>query len=87
MHHVKKGIFLVAIGALVGVPLFAQTNGGTHEYRSVNGARLYVESFGHGTPLVFLHGGLMFFDNAYACAASGVDRVHPLEEHRRCHRR
>ncbi len=35
------------------------------EYYEVNGARLYTESLGHGTPLLFLHGGLMFFDNAY----------------------
>jgi pimeloyl-ACP methyl ester carboxylesterase len=37
-----------------------------HDYYSVNGARLYVESIGQGTPVLFLHGGLMFFDNAYA---------------------
>jgi pimeloyl-ACP methyl ester carboxylesterase len=38
----------------------------THEYYAINGAKLYVESIGHGSPVLFLHGGLMFFDNAYA---------------------
>lgn len=38
----------------------------THGYYTINGAKLYVESIGRGTPVLFLHGGLMFFDNAYA---------------------
>jgi pimeloyl-ACP methyl ester carboxylesterase len=38
----------------------------THDYYVVNGAKLYVESVGHGSPMLFLHGGLMFFDNAYS---------------------
>ena len=39
---------------------------GTHRYVEVNGAKLYTESFGHGAPIVFLHGGMIFFDNNYA---------------------
>jgi pimeloyl-ACP methyl ester carboxylesterase len=62
----KIAIFLVAFGALVGAPAFTSSNGATHEYYSVNGARLYVESVGHGSPVLFLHGGLMSFDSAYA---------------------
>jgi pimeloyl-ACP methyl ester carboxylesterase len=57
---------LVAFGVLLGAPAFAGSDGGTHEYYSVNGARLYVESFGHGPPVLFLHGGMTFFDSAYA---------------------
>jgi pimeloyl-ACP methyl ester carboxylesterase len=38
----------------------------SHDYYAINGAKLYVESIGHGSPVLFLHGGLMFFDNAYA---------------------
>jgi pimeloyl-ACP methyl ester carboxylesterase len=38
----------------------------THDYYAINGAKLYVESIGHGAPVLFLHGGLMFFDNAYS---------------------
>jgi len=32
----------------------------------VRGTKLSVESFGHGPPVVFLHGGMTFFDNAFA---------------------
>ena len=51
---------------LAGQPAGAAAGAGSHEYYAVNGARLYVESLGHGSPVLFLHGGLMFFDNAYA---------------------
>jgi pimeloyl-ACP methyl ester carboxylesterase len=65
MDHVRL-LFLVVLSAFASVPAVAASHGGTHEYYSVNGARLYVESVGHGPPVLFLHGGLMFFDNAYA---------------------
>ena len=39
---------------------------GTHRFIEVRGAKLYTESFGHGAPIVFLHGGLLFFDNNFA---------------------
>jgi pimeloyl-ACP methyl ester carboxylesterase len=32
----------------------------------VRGSRLYVETEGSGPPIVFLHGGLQFFDNSFA---------------------
>src|SRR3954469_7489840 len=32
----------------------------------VRGIKLYTETFGHGPPVVFLHGGLHFFDNSFA---------------------
>jgi pimeloyl-ACP methyl ester carboxylesterase len=32
---------------------------------AVNGASLYTETIGHGTPILFLHGGLLFFDNNF----------------------
>jgi pimeloyl-ACP methyl ester carboxylesterase len=38
----------------------------TRSYRDVRGAKVYVETFGTGAPLVFLHGGLVFFDNNFA---------------------
>src|SRR5437763_12952774 len=37
-----------------------------HRYYTVNGASLYVETFGSGPPIVFLHGGLGFFDMNFA---------------------
>jgi pimeloyl-ACP methyl ester carboxylesterase len=59
-------VVFVALSTLNGVSVHGASDGETHEYVSVNGARLYVESVGQGTPMLFLHGGLMFFDNAYA---------------------
>jgi pimeloyl-ACP methyl ester carboxylesterase len=32
----------------------------------VSGSKIYVESFGSGAPIVFLHGGLLYFDNSFA---------------------
>lgn len=52
-------------------------------YLELRGSRIYIETFGSGTPLVFLHGGLLYFDNSFAAqrdrfAASrlviGIDR-------------
>ena len=37
----------------------------TREMVSVNGTRLYTETLGSGPPVLFLHGGLMFFDNSF----------------------
>ena len=62
--HRATGAFLIALGALTCIAA-AGSEDGTREYYVVNGAKLYTESFGHGTPVLFLHGGLMFFDNAY----------------------
>jgi pimeloyl-ACP methyl ester carboxylesterase len=59
-------IALLAFSILVGASAPADSSGGTREYYSVNGTKLYVESFGQGRPMLFLHGGLMFFDSAYA---------------------
>jgi pimeloyl-ACP methyl ester carboxylesterase len=40
----------------------AVAQGSLHEVR---GARLYVQTFGSGTPIVFLHGGLHHFDDTF----------------------
>ena len=57
---------IVLTGLFGGQPAPANDSSGTHAYYEVNGAKLYVESVGHGSPVLFLHGGLMFFDNSYA---------------------
>jgi pimeloyl-ACP methyl ester carboxylesterase len=31
----------------------------------VHGTKLYIETFGSGTPILFLHGGVHFFDNSF----------------------
>jgi pimeloyl-ACP methyl ester carboxylesterase len=58
-----KEAFLVAVSLLSSTVVHGAV---AHEYYVVNGAKLYTESLGQGTPVLFLHGGLMFFDNAYA---------------------
>jgi pimeloyl-ACP methyl ester carboxylesterase len=56
---------LIAFGVSTSSTAAAANNGGTQQYVIVNGAKLYTESFGKGTPLLFLHGGMTFFDSAY----------------------
>jgi pimeloyl-ACP methyl ester carboxylesterase len=40
----------------------AATSGRLYDVR---GTKLYVETFGSGTPVLFLHGGVHFFDNSF----------------------
>jgi len=44
----------------------ADSSGGTHRFYEVRGARLYTETFGHGPPILFLHGGMTYFDTNFA---------------------
>jgi pimeloyl-ACP methyl ester carboxylesterase len=39
---------------------------GTHRFYEVRGAKLYTQTYGHGAPIIFLHGGTVFFDNSFA---------------------
>jgi pimeloyl-ACP methyl ester carboxylesterase len=57
---------LAALGAFASIAVHPANPTGTHRFYDVRGTKLYSETFGHGAPIVFLHGGLMFFDNAYA---------------------
>jgi pimeloyl-ACP methyl ester carboxylesterase len=41
-------------------------DGSTHRFVEAGDAKLYVQTFGHGAPLLFLHGGMVFFDNSFA---------------------
>lgn len=38
----------------------------SHRYYEVDGSRLYVETVGSGPPIVFLHGGIRFFETNFA---------------------
>lgn len=52
-----------------GVPAAAASaddSGGTRRFYEVRGTRLYTETFGHGQPVLFLHGGMTFFDSSFA---------------------
>ena len=69
MNLLVRG-FLCAILVYSSTPAHADNPGasadGAHRYVEVNGAKLYTEAFGRGAPIVFLHGGMLFFDNNYA---------------------
>jgi Predicted hydrolases or acyltransferases (alpha/beta hydrolase superfamily) len=54
---------------LVSCGLPAHSDGSattTQRFYEVRGAKVYVETFGSGAPIVFLHGGLVFFDTNFA---------------------
>jgi pimeloyl-ACP methyl ester carboxylesterase len=59
------GALLSFFIAVTCIQAYADEQNVSHEMFPVNGTKLYTESTGHGPPLLFLHGGLMFFDNAY----------------------
>lgn len=65
MNHLYAAV-LCSFLVLASFPARPDGPGGTHRYVEVRGAKLYVQTFGHGPPIVFLHGGMMFFDNSYA---------------------
>jgi pimeloyl-ACP methyl ester carboxylesterase len=53
---------------LAWVALFAAASAAVPangRYYEVNGKKLFVEKLGAGAPVVFLHGGMTFFDNSY----------------------
>jgi pimeloyl-ACP methyl ester carboxylesterase len=60
---------LALAATLVAVTTPALPDDGTSEtrgYMEVRGSKIYFETFGSGAPLVFLHGGLVYFDNSFA---------------------
>jgi pimeloyl-ACP methyl ester carboxylesterase len=57
---------LAAISVLASFGANPDDTTGTHRFYEVHGAKLYVQIYGHGAPIVFLHGGMVFFDNSFA---------------------
>ena len=52
--------------SLSALPAAGQdTAAATGRLYEIRGARLYVETYGSGRPIVFLHGGVHFFDNSF----------------------
>jgi len=49
---------------------------GNASHVQVRGARLFVQTFGSGRPIVFLHGGLSHFDNTFARQRDEFARTH-----------
>jgi pimeloyl-ACP methyl ester carboxylesterase len=57
---------LVAVCMLASAGAYADTPAATPRFYEVRGAKLYIETVGHGPPLLFLHGGMLFFENNFA---------------------
>ena len=57
---------LIAFLMLAPSASYADGVGGTQRYLEVRGAKLYTQIYGRGPPIVFLHGGMAFFDNSFA---------------------
>ena len=64
MNHFN-GAILIAVLALAPAVTYADGSGGTERYVEVRGAKLYTEIYGRGPPIVFLHGGMAFFDISF----------------------
>jgi pimeloyl-ACP methyl ester carboxylesterase len=65
----KHSVLAMLVMCLALASLSIHADGGlgsTHRLVDVRAAKLYVETLGHGTPIVFLHGGMLFFDNNFA---------------------
>jgi pimeloyl-ACP methyl ester carboxylesterase len=64
-YSFKRARFL-AFPALAVAGAYADGPDGTQRYIEVRGAKLYTQIYGHGAPILFLHGGMAFFDNNFA---------------------
>jgi hypothetical protein len=61
-----RKVLLLTLAAATAMPAHPDGDAaGSHRFYEVRGSKLYVETFGSGTPIVFLHGGLHFFDNSF----------------------
>ncbi|MGA8707720.1 MAG: alpha/beta hydrolase [Steroidobacteraceae bacterium] len=60
-----NGASLIAVLALAPAVAYADGPGGSQRYVEVRGAKLYTQIYGRGPPIVFLHGGMAFFDNSF----------------------
>ncbi len=66
MRRLTRFALAAAIVA-TAIPAFSEDRAPeTRGYLDVRGSKIYVETFGSGTPIVFLHGGLLYFDNSFA---------------------
>jgi pimeloyl-ACP methyl ester carboxylesterase len=60
-----KCAILAVVGALAAAHGNADT-GAIPRFYEVRGAKLYTQIYGQGAPILFLHGGMVFFDNSFA---------------------
>jgi pimeloyl-ACP methyl ester carboxylesterase len=64
--HVFRAASLFVVCMVAAAGTYADNPAATQRFYEVPGAKLYTETFGHGPPLLFLHGGMLFFDNNFA---------------------
>ena len=64
--NIVAGAILAAVVAVAPFAVIADNSSGTQHYYEVRGAKLYTQIYGQGPPIVFLHGGMVFFDNSFA---------------------
>jgi len=64
MKHFSAAM-LAAVSMLASFGAYSDDTTGTHRFYEVRDAKLYTEIYGHGAPIVFLHGGMVFFDNSF----------------------
>lgn len=73
-----RALLATAAAWITCTAALADTAAGSHRYVAVNGARLYTETFGNGPPIVFLHGGLRYFDTSFAMQRGDFARTHAV---------
>lgn len=76
--HYCSAFLLAAFSLLASAGAYSADSAGTHRYYEVHGAKLYTERFGHGPPIVFLHGGGPFFANSFARKRDYFARDHTV---------
>jgi pimeloyl-ACP methyl ester carboxylesterase len=74
----KAGWSALAAAMLASAAASPATPPDTARYYQVGPARLWVETFGHGPPILFLHGGMMDFDNAFPSQRAYFDTDYTL---------
>lgn len=61
-----KIVLLIAMGAFTATAGYPDSRPAKQQYYEVRGAKLYTQTYGTGAPILFLHGGMAFFDNSFA---------------------
>jgi pimeloyl-ACP methyl ester carboxylesterase len=65
-----RPFFLITLGiacAVAAMPSYAEETAATEgRFHEVRGAKLYVEGLGSGAPILFLHGGAVYFESTFA---------------------
>ena len=66
MKYLSASMMFAAFSMLVSSVAYSGDTTGRHRFYEVRGAKLYTQTYGHGAPIIFLHGGTVFFDNSFA---------------------